>query len=205
MSLLVAGLAIELLWLRGQLAAVSEERAAVERRAEESERRLVHEREQLAEERKQSVDLREKLESLNSQLARLERARAEPRSSNNQIVFLEMTPGVRSIDKPDRATISDLTSFVELRVELESQGATNPRSYRAVVKTVDGGREIWTLAGIQPRLRKSGQSVVVRVPADRFKVAGAQDFMLTLDALNAGGIDYEELESYYFQVTALRH
>jgi len=166
---------------------------------------LVHEREQLAEERKQSVDLREKLESLNSQLARLERARAEPRSSNNQIVFLEMTPGVRSIDKPDRATMSDLTSFVELRVELESQGAANPRSYRAVVKTVDGGREIWTREGIKPLRRKSAQYVVVRIPADRFKAAGAQDFTLTLDALNSGGKDYEELESYYFQVTALRH
>jgi hypothetical protein len=205
LSLVAVGLVIDLLRLRGQLAAVNEERAAIARRWEESERRLVHEREQLAEERKQSVGLRDKLESLNRQLDRLARARAESRSSNNQIVFLALTPGVRSIKKPDRATISDHTNFVELRVELESQGATNPRSYRAVVKTVDGGREIWTRAGIQPRLRKSAQYFVVRVPADRFKVAEAQDFMLTLDALNAGGKDYEELESYYFQVTALRH
>ena len=203
--LLAGGLVIDLLRLRGRLAAVSEERAAFERRAEESERRLVHEREQLAEERKQSVGLREKLESLNRQLDRLESARAESRSSNNQIVFLALTPGVRSIENPDRAAISDHTDFVVLRVELESQGAANPRSYRAVVKTVGGGREIWTRAGIKPRLRKSAQYVFVRVPADRFKAAGAQDFTLTLDALTAGGKDYEEIERYYFQVTALRH
>ena len=73
LSLMVAGLVIELLRLRGQFATVSEELAVIERRAEESERRLVHEREQLAEERKQSVELREKLENLYSQLDRSSR------------------------------------------------------------------------------------------------------------------------------------
>ena len=190
--LMVAGLVIELLRLRGQLATVSEERATSERRAEESERRLVHEREQLTEERKQSVELREKLEQ--------ERARSQ--ASKNQIVFLALTPGVRNINKPDRAVISVHTSFVELRVVLESQEATNQRSYRAVVKTVEGDKEIWMQEGIKPQRRKSAHYVVVRIPADRFKATGAQDFTLTLGALTAGGKDYEELESYYFQVTA---
>src|SRR5262245_4321128 len=112
LSLLVAGLAIELLMLRGQLAAVSEERAAIERRVEESERRLVHEREQLTEERKQSVDLREKLENLNSQLDRLAQERAKSQASKSQIVFLALTPGVRNVNKPDRAVMSTRTSFV---------------------------------------------------------------------------------------------
>jgi hypothetical protein len=205
LSLLGAGLVIELLRLRGQLAAVSEERAAIERRAEESERRLVHEREQLTEERKQGVELREKLENLNSQLDRLERERARSQGSNNQIVFLALAPGVRNINKPNRAVISAHTSFVALRVELERQESTAPRSYRAVVKTVEGDREIWTQGGIKPQRRKSAQYVVVRMPADRFKATGSQDFMLTIGALTTGSKDYDELEIYYFQVTEARH
>jgi hypothetical protein len=205
LSLLGAGLGIELLRLQGQLAAISEERSAVERRAEESERRLVHEREQLTEERKQSVQLREKLEDIHSQLARLEPGRAGSQASQNQIVFLALTPNVRNINNTARAVLSAHTSFVELRVELESQEVANLRSYRAIVKTDEGDREIWKQEGIKPRRRKSAQYVVIRVPADRFKATGAQDFNLTLDALTAGGKDYEEFESYYFQVTANRH
>jgi hypothetical protein len=201
---LMSGLVIELLRLRGRLAAVNEERVAVERRAEESERRLIHERGQLTEERKQNVDLREKLENLNSQLGRLEQEQAGPQAPKDQIVFLALTQGVRNIDNLDRAVISDHTRFVALRVDLETQEATNPRSYRAVVKTVEGNREIWKQEGIKPQRRKSAQYVIVKAPADRFKATGAQDFILTLDALTAGGKDYEEIEIHYFQVIAKR-
>jgi hypothetical protein len=205
LSLLGAGLGIELLRLRGQLAAVSEERAAIERRTEESERRLVHEREQFARERQQGVELREKLENLYRQLAQLELARAGSQASKYQTVFLALTPVARNFDKPNRAVLSAHTSFVELRLDLERQEAANLRSYRAVVKTVDGDREIWTQEGIKPRGRKSSQYVVVRVPSDRFKASGKQDFILTLYGLTAGGKDHEEPEFYSFQVIANRH
>ena len=205
LSLLGAGLGIELLRLQGQLAAISEERSAVERSAEESERRLVHEREQLTEERKQSVQLRQKLEDIYSQLARSEPGRAGSQAAQNQIVILALTPNVRNIDNTARAVLSAHTSFVVLRVELERQEAANLRSYRAIVKTDEGDREIWKQEGIKPRRRKSAQYVVIRVPADRFKASGAQDFNLTLDAPTAGGKDYVEFENYNFRVTANRH
>jgi hypothetical protein len=204
LSLLGAGLGIELLRLQGQLAAVSEERAAVERRAEESDRRLIHEREQLDQERKQGVGLREKLVNLNNQLNRLVRERVESQASENRIVPLRLTPTVRNIDNPAKAVLLAHTSFVRLRVELERQETANLPSCRAVVKAVDGG-EIWTQEGIKPRRRKSPQDVILNVPADRFKAAGAQDFTLTLYAPTAGGNNYEELERYYFQVIANRH
>jgi hypothetical protein len=207
LSLVVGGLVIEQQRRRAQSAMAGAEFAEVVRRAEEAERRLIHEREQLAKERKQNIELREKLENLYRQLARLELAQAGSQAPKNQVVFLALAPGVRSIinpDRPDRAVIYPNTSFVELRLELEERESTPPRSYRAVVKTVDGDREIWTQEGIKPRRRNSALYVIVRAPADRFKAAGAQDFMLTLDALIAGGKGYEELESYYFQVTASR-
>jgi hypothetical protein len=205
LSLLGVGLGIELLRLRGQLAAVSEERAAIERRTEESERRLVHEREQLARERQQGVELREKLENLNNQLDRSGRERAGSQVSKFQTVFLALTPIARNLDNPKRAVLSAHTSFVEMRLDLERQEAANLRSYRAVVKTVEGDREIWTQEGIKPQGRKSSQYVVVRVPADRFKTSGKQDFAMTLYALTAGGKDYEEFEFYNFQVIANHH
>jgi anti-sigma factor RsiW len=204
LSLLGAGLGIELLRLRGQLAAVSEEREGIERQTEESERRLVHEREQLARERQQGVELREKLENLYRQSAQLELARAGSQASKYQTVSLALTPVARNFDNPDRAVLSARTSLVKLRLELERQEAANLRSYRAVVKTADGDREIWTQDGIKPRGRKSSQYVVVRVPADRFKASGKRDFSLTLYALTAGGKDYEEFEFYSFQVIANR-
>ena len=131
--------------------------------------------------------------------------RARSQASKNQIVLLALTPGIRSVNKPDSAVISIHTRFVELWVGLEKQEATNLRSYRAVVKTVEGDRKIWTQEGIKPQRLKSAHYVVVRIPASRFKTAKARDFTLTIGALTAGGKDYEELESYYFQVTALRH
>jgi hypothetical protein len=205
LSLVVAGLVIELLRLRGQIAAVSEERAAIERRADESERRLIYEREQLAEKLKQSVELQKSLENLNGQGDRSARERATPRALNNQIVILALAQGVRSLnEKLNRAVIYPDTIFVELRGELEEQESTPPRSYRAAVKTGDGSREIWTQEGIKPSGRKSARRVSVRVPADRFKPTGTQDFMLTLEALTAGGKGYEERERFSFQVTASR-
>jgi hypothetical protein len=203
--LLTTGLVIEMMRLRGQLASVTEDRAAVERKAEESERQLAQERELLAEERKQGAGLREKLESLNSQSARPEQDRTPAQASNNQIVFLALTPGGRGIYDQARAVISAGASFVELRGELDMPGSANPRSYRAFVKTDDGSREIWAQAGIKPQRRKSTWYVVVRIPADRFRTAGSQDFMLTLQALTADGKNYEDAESYYFQASASSH
>jgi len=210
LSLLGAGLCLELLRLRGQLAAVSEERAATERR----ERRSVQDREQLAEElaeeRKQGVEMQEKLENLesqlNSQLARLGRQQAKSQASKNQIVILMLKPTLRNIDRNvdnrNRADLSTHTSFLELRVELERQEAANlRRSYRAVVKTDEGDREIWTQEGIKPQRLKSARYVVVKVLADRFKATGLQHFNLKLDALAAGRKDYEDFDTYYFQVT----
>ena len=54
------------------------------------------------------------------------REQTNSQAPNNQIVFLALTPGVRSIIKPDRAVIYPSTRFVELRVELEERESTPP-------------------------------------------------------------------------------
>jgi hypothetical protein len=198
--ILGVGLVIELLRLQGRLAAISEERAAIEQRAEDANRQLAQQREHLIEERKQTSTLREKLGDALNRLDRLEQEPDRSQSSKNRIVFLALEPGVRDINKPETAAISADTEFVELRVTLLKQGAAIPGAYRAVVKTVDGGEEIWGLEGIKPRQTGSAQYVVVRVPADRFRAVDGQDFTVRLSARSVGVGDYEELESCYFQV-----
>jgi hypothetical protein len=198
--LLGLGLVIELSGLRRQLASVNDERKALEQRAEEAAQQLAHEREQLTGERKHNIALREKLESVNNRLGQLERELARAQAPKDQIVFLVLTLGIRDVGKLDRAVISANTSFVELRVNLEGRETANLRSYRVVVKTVEAGKEIWGQEGISPRLYRSAQYVVVRVPANRFTSAAGIDFMLTLGALTAGGKEYEEIENYYFKV-----
>jgi hypothetical protein len=197
-----SGLVIELLDLRRQLAAVNVERKALEQRVEEAEQQLTREREQLIEERKHKIALGEKLESANSQLGRLAQESATSQGSKDQIVFLVLAPGIRDVGRLDRAVISADTSFVELRVNLERRETANLRSYRVVVKTVEGGKEIWVEEGISPRLYRSAQYVAVRVPAHRFTSTGGSHFMLTLGALAAGGKEYEEIENCYFKVVS---
>jgi hypothetical protein len=194
------GLFIELFRQREQLAVVSEERVVLERRAKEAERQLVEKQEQLEKERKQGIALQGELEDVNRRLGRMERELARPQRSKNEIVLLALAPGVRDINKPDTAVISADTKFVELRVALLKQGAATPGAYRAIVKTVDEGKEIWRLEGIKLRETRSVQYVAVRVPADRFRAVDVRDFTVTLSAPSVGGRDYEELESRYFRV-----
>jgi hypothetical protein len=198
--LIGSGLIIELSGLRRQLAAVNEERKALEKRAGEAELQLARERQQLTEERGHNTALRGKLESVNNRLSRLQQDLAKSQAPKDQVVFLVLAPGIRDVGKLDRAVISADTGFVELRVNLERRETANLRSYRVVVKIVEGGREIWVQEGIRPRLYRSAQYVVVRVPADRFTQAGGIDFMLTLGALTVGGKEYEEIENCYFKV-----
>jgi hypothetical protein len=200
--LLGSGLLIGLLRLRGQLAMVSDERAVLERRAEDVERQLADEREQLTERQKESRALREQLENLSNQLNRLKSELTKLQVSKNHITSLAVVPGNRGKGKPDVAIISAQTNFIELQAILESGEETNLRAYRAVVKTVEGDREIWTQSGLKPQRRGSVWYIAIRMPANRFRAVVESNFTLTLSAPTAGGKDYEVLEGYYFQVIA---
>jgi hypothetical protein len=195
------GLAVELLRLHRRLAMFSEERAVFEQRAYEAERQLASERERLNAERAEIASLRERLRRGNNQSGRLEPERVRTRISENQIALLALTPGMRGGGTPASIAISAGTNFLDLQVNLEEQESAKPRSYRAVVKTVEGEREIWIREGVKPRRSIPFPLVVLRAPVDRFKAAGKQDFMLTLSAPTTGKEKDEEMDIFYFQVT----
>jgi hypothetical protein len=198
--LLGSGLVIELSRLHRQFAIVNEERKVFEQRAEEAERQLTYERGRFVEEHGHNIVLREELRNVNKRLSRLSEELKKSQAPKDNIVFLTLTPGIRSLGKLDRAIISARTRFIELRVNLERRETANPLSYRMVVKVVDGDSEIWAQEGIRPRQHGFTQYAAGKVPVDRFTSAGGSDFILTLGALAATGNEYEEIERGYFQV-----
>jgi hypothetical protein len=198
--LLGLGLVIELSRMQRQLAVINEERKVFERQVEEAERQLAREREQLVEERGHNIALREELRSVNKRLGRLAEEPETSQSPKDNVVFLALMPGIRSLGNLDRAVISAGVRFVELRVNLERRETANQLSYRMVVKSVESDSEIWVEEGLKPRQYRSTQYATVKVPADRFTSAGGSDFTLTLGALTGRGKEYEEIERCYFQV-----
>jgi hypothetical protein len=198
--LLLIGLAlvIERTRLRGQVTIASEERAALARRNEEFERQLADRDQQLEIERQQNLDLQKKLGEVNNRTLRPASVPALPQTSNDQVVYLALAPGIRDLNKTDRAIITTEIKFVELRITLERQ--ERPSTYRAVVKTSEGNREIWSENGLKLGQNRAAQYLVMRVPADRFSTVKAQYFVITVLGSVARGKRYEEIESYPFEV-----
>jgi hypothetical protein len=192
------GLAIELTRLRGQATIASEERVVLARRNEEFERQLADRDQQLERERQKNADLQKKLGEVNSRTVQPVSVPVLSQTSNDQVVYLALAPGIRDLNKPDRAIISSENKFVELRITLERQ--EKPATYRAVVKTIEGNREIWSENGLKLRQTRAAQYLVLRVPADRFSAVKAQYFVLTVLGSVARGKSYEEIESYPFEV-----
>jgi hypothetical protein len=196
-----SGLVIEVLRLRGQLSEVNEERAELVRRADEVERQLALERRRPADDNTQRPAPSEKLRDVEGKQYPLAE-RFQPQASKGQTVFLALMPGSRDIKRPSTAVISTRTNSLELRIDLEGQETSNLGPYRIVLRAVDEDKQIWAQEGIKPRRSRSTQYLVIRVPADRFRAAGGQGFMLTLSARTTGSDRYEELDSSYFEVTS---
>jgi hypothetical protein len=200
--ILGTGTAVGVFRLREELDAIRRDRATLEQRVEDAERRLAHERELLNEERAEKTALQQRVGIVNRQMDRLRQDLAGSRGADDRIVSLVLTPGVRGIANLESAVIRAGIALVELRLSLERSEAAALPAYRVVVKTADGGREIWAQESIKPQRNSSVRQVIVRVPAGRFRKAGGHDFILTLEGTAADGSGYEELENCYFQVTS---
>jgi hypothetical protein len=192
------GLVIELARLRVQVTTAGEDRASLARRNEEFERQLADRDEQLERERQQNIYLQKKLREVKSRAVQPVTVPDLPQISNDQVVYLALAPGIRDINKPNRAIITTGIKYVELRVTLERQ--ERPVTYRAVVQTFEGNKEIWSENGLKLRQARAVQYLVMRVPADRFSTVKAQDFVLTVLGAVARGKSYAEIESYSFRV-----
>ncbi|HKX31156.1 MAG TPA: hypothetical protein VJ302_25935, partial [Blastocatellia bacterium] len=197
--LLILGLGMfaELLRLRGRLAAINREQAALEARIEESDRALSRFREELAEERQQDLPIREKLKNITTRPDRLKPEKVPPSPSKEQVVSLALAPNMRAPGGIDKAVISADTRFVELKIAILAPGQ---QLIRAVAKTVDGKREIWTEEWPAARQPRSAGAVSMLIPADRFRAAEAQVYSLTLSRPSPEGRADQEFEIRYFRV-----
>jgi hypothetical protein len=109
-----------------------------------------------------------------------------------QVATFVLTPGlIRNVDET-RTLIIEGNVQVNLQLILETGGYT---SYRAMLRTAEGD-EIWSQDRLKPRSTKSGQAIIVNLPASRFS---SRDYTIKVSAVTTEG-DVEEVSSYYFRV-----
>lgn len=194
--LLLGGfLAVGTLRLRGELSAALQQRTAQLRQTEEAERKLAAEGRRLSAERDQNIALNRMLEESESRL-NLKQEPPKNQTAKDQVVRLALVQLSRDLGKTSTAEIHRDTKFLELQLEIDGQ-ETGP--YRVVLQTVDELKVIWDKQDIEPRTARA-RSLRVRVPADRFRAAGVQDFLFSLSARTAGTDGYEEIQSGYLRV-----
>lgn len=184
--LLVLGafLANQVLQLRRRLGAVTEERAALVRQSDELEKRRSDESGRQTEEQTRNIaDRRDQAK----------RETRQVRRAGARIALLMLLPSTREIGRPNEVSISPQTTLVEIRIPLES----NHDRYRASVQTAEGNKVIWSEEGIRPRRKGNNLYVLARVPVDRFRESGENEFRLSL----TGSAPNEIPDLYFFQVT----
>ncbi|MBO0720444.1 MAG: zf-HC2 domain-containing protein [Blastocatellia bacterium] len=193
---LAVSLGIEVFRLQDRLSAANEEHANLLRRTEEAEVRLALTSRRPREEQTQGAT-QEKGNTGEKQAGKQERPQSQ--SATDRIVLLTVMPGSRDIKGEKKAVISSHTKFLQLHFDLEQQDREISGPYRAVVRNIDDDKEIWAQEGIRPRRGRTLQYLIIKVPADRFRTADSQDFMLTISVPAAGG-GYEDIDSSNFRV-----
>jgi hypothetical protein len=187
--LLLAGsvwLSIDDLRLRREMARI----------AGESERQRIREEElsdQIAATRNQNEDMRGALERLRGEHNNV--TQPEARNLRGIISFTLSPRLIRSGNNPQSLAIPGDAAFVRLLMRVE-QG--DSRTFEAAVREV-GGRQIWKVSTLKPRLENSDYAVSVDIPAGRL-VPG--DYILKLSTLDSAG-EPEEIASYFFRITKL--
>jgi len=139
---------------------------------------------------------RARLEQLTQQLRREREQRAAGPSRLPEVaVSLILTPGlVRGLEEPARLAISAQVQRLRLELDLPEQAAY--RSYRATIRTAEGG-QVWSEDPLRARTRDSGKAVVLSFPA---AVLTPGEYLVELRGLTESGA-FEALESYYFRLS----
>jgi hypothetical protein len=109
-----------------------------------------------------------------------------------QVATIVLMPGLsRNTDETPTLVIEGNLQ-VSLQLHLETGGY---KSYRAMLRTAEGD-EVWSQDRLQPQSTRSGQTIIVKLPASRFS---SRDYTIKLSGVTPGG-EFEEVSSYYFRV-----
>jgi hypothetical protein len=164
--------------------------------------------EQLAAERQRSADLADELRRAQEQRASVERnlevikkqmerttaPESPPRTSVAAVVSFLLTTG-GSRDSGEGNKISVPRGAREIRLQLDL-AANDYKSYRALLKTVDGQKELLSRKMLRAQAGRGGITVAVNVPA---KLLSRGDYQIQLSGKNSTD-EYEDIDKYYFRV-----
>ncbi|MDQ3255578.1 MAG: hypothetical protein M3R15_17045 [Acidobacteriota bacterium] len=116
---------------------------------------------------------------------------SEPRPRTQTITFL-LTAGVRGIEEAKPLVMTKDTKSVQLLVD---RPAGEYESYLVSLGTVEG-EEIWSRKIRRLRPAKSGQNIMLTVPAD---LLANRDYLLRINGVDLKG-ELEAVSQYYFRV-----
>ncbi|HEX9927528.1 MAG TPA: hypothetical protein VGB02_03170 [Pyrinomonadaceae bacterium] len=122
---------------------------------------------------------------------------AQPPAQQRSIVALVLSPGMLTRsggEVVNRVTLSP--SVRNLQLSLLLKNADDYKSYRAALKTLDDGTQIWTSADLKSQLNAKNKSLAFSIPAKNLQTA---DYEISLNGITETG-KTEEITSYYFSV-----
>jgi hypothetical protein len=192
--LLVAGgfwLFTESARLRAQLNQLNDERASDQRRTQELETEIAMEREQRDRLTAELELLRQKqAEVLNQQTLQTPPHQVE----HHSLASFFLSPlNLRSEGEAQQLKIPKETTEVRLQMKIQEPEA---RNFRVDLRTVEGA-VVWSgSAGKTRAPEKTGSTVAVRIPVNKFS---ANEYILTLSA-HSGANQPQEIARYFFRV-----
>lgn len=186
----------------------------------EKQRQQTELQKQLVAEKQERVQNEQRIQEIETERQRLEREIAETRRKINQapsssppqnpavstkqspppqstVMALALSPGLFTRGEGEdavRLKLSPAIRTFRLNLLLKSEGEY--KSFRAVLKTLDDDKEVWSGATSKSRGKGAKRSVSLEIPAKIFKRA---DYELTLFGQAASG-EKEEINTYYFGI-----
>lgn len=179
------------------------------RQQEELESRLLTEKQKSGQNEQQIQEIKEQRAKLEQEIANLRQRKTQTpqniptqkapvsRPTQRSIVALVLFPGSftrNSGTEISRVNLSPSARNLQLSLLLET--GEQYQSYRAALRTVNEGTEIWSTSNLKARGKGTKQSISITIPANILQRA---DYELLLVGTTQNG-DAEEIDSYYFSV-----
>ena len=186
--------------------------AEKERRQKELENRLTDEKQRSELNEKQIQEIEEGRRKLEQEIAdlrqrKIQTPQSSPASPNSipkapvsapqrSLIALVLSPSssVRS-GGAGMSRVNLSPSVKNLRLSLLLETEEKYQSYRASLKTVNEGTEIWSASNLTARGKGKQQRILLNVPA---KILQRADYELVINGINQNG--EAEIDSYYFSV-----
>lgn len=121
----------------------------------------------------------------------------QPPVERRSIAALILSPGFFNRSggqEMSRVTLSPAVKSLQLNLSLKNAGDFG--SYRAAIRKVDDGTEIWSSANLKPLEKSDKKFVLLVIPAKNLQRA---DYEISLSGVSDAG-EAEEIANYYFSV-----